>query len=367
MHYFLWGILVIFLSVFFAKKHHTDNSLPCVSLIVAAYNEEKIIHQKILNDLQLDYPKDKIEIIIVTDGSNDQTPLIASHFSNDGIITLHHPVRRGKTSALNRAVLIARNDIVIFSDANSFFRPDAIRKLVRHFADSSIGGVCGKKSIRGNSDRLASAGDKLFWKYEATLKSAESFLGSIPTADGEIFAIRKNLYIQLNSQIINDDMAITFNIVSENRRVIYDNEAITEEEASITLRDDFHVKSRMVYGSIQMLKEYQVLLNPFLSFYGLQFFFHKTLRYFMWALLVSIFILNILCHDQNIFFKYFLNLQIVFYSMATLGYIFDKRGYKTAIFYFPYYYCNVNLAAFVGYWYYLQEKPSIEIWKKAVR
>jgi cellulose synthase/poly-beta-1,6-N-acetylglucosamine synthase-like glycosyltransferase len=367
MHYVFFGIIIILLSKIINKSHRTAEITPTVSFIVAAFNEEKIIRQKINNDLNLDYPKENLEIIIVSDGSSDSTPDIVKEFQDYGVISLHQSKREGKTAALNRAVLSAKNDILIFSDANSMFRKDAIKKLVRHFADNQIGGVCGRKSVLSNSKRKASDGDSLFWKYESALKQAESHLGSIPTADGEIFALKKNHYKSINPQIINDDMAITLNILNQNKRVIYDHEAITEEEASITFKDDFNVKSRMVYGGIQILSLYKNRLNPFSSLFALQFFFHKTLRYFMWLLLVLIFILTLSCFNQNIFFKVFLGAQMSFYLLALMGKSLERTDHHFKIFYFPYYYCNVNIAAFTGFLFFLKQQSTVEIWKKAKR
>lgn len=315
----------------------------------------------------LDYPKEKIEIIIVSDGSNDRTPHIVSEYANRGIIGLHRPEREGKTAALNRAVAAAKNEIIIFSDANSMFRPDAIKKLVRHFADPSIGGVCGRKSVLRSATRNASTGDNLFWKYESSLKQAESNLGSIPTADGEIFALRKELYHEIDPRLINDDMVITMDILRQGKRVIYDQSAITEEEASISLKDDFNVKSRMVYGGIQIITLYKKELNPFTSFFGLQFFLHKTLRYFMWSLLLMIFISNIFCVEKHFLYKIFFGLQISFYLFALVGLLMDKMKKKFILFYLPYYYCNVNLAAFKGFLFFLKQRSTVDIWKKAIR
>ena len=367
MHYLFFGIIILCLALIFKKEHQIKDITPSVSLIIAAYNEERIIIQKILNCLQLDYPKDKIEIIIVSDGSTDRTPDITTEYEKLGVISLHKKKREGKTAALNHAVAVAKNEILIFSDANSMFRINAIKKLVRHFADEQIGGVCGRKSILQNSKRVASSGDNLYWKYESALKQAESKLSSIPTADGEIFAIRSNLYHPIDSRIINDDMAITLNILTQNKRVIYDQDAITEEEASITFKDDFNVKSRMVYGGIQIMTIYKKELNPFKHLFGLQFFFHKTLRYFMWLLLLLIFIFNILSWNQSLFFNIFLYLQISFYMMAVIGYGLDKFKNSQGIFYLPYYYCSVNLAALKGFIFYLKQQSTVDIWVKAKR
>lgn len=366
-HYFLFGLIVVILGRFFKLQHRQEDLYPSISFIVAAYNEEKILGEKIANDLLTTYPKDKLEYIVVCDGSTDGTSQIARSFENQGVKSLFEATRQGKTAALNRAIAVAKNDILIFSDANSMFKTDALKKLTRHFADDSIGGVCGRKTVANNTTRKASLGDRLYWMYESKLKQAESHLGSIPTADGEIFAMRRNLYETVSSQLINDDQVITFNILKKGKRVIYDQEAITEEQASISFKDDFNVKARMVYGAIQTLVLYRDLLNPFTSWFGLQFFFHKMLRYLMWFLLLGIFWSNLLVVEKNLFYPVFLFLQSVFYVLAIVGLLLDRAGLPMGIFYLPYYYCNVNLAAMKGFWFFLTKSNTVEIWKKAKR
>ncbi|UOF01846.1 glycosyltransferase family 2 protein [Bdellovibrio reynosensis] len=367
LHYAGFGLIVLGLARLFPKKHKTAEIYPSVSFIIAAYNEEKIIREKIRNDLKLDYPKDKLEIIVVSDGSSDSTPLVVKEFAEQGVIGLYEAPRKGKTAALNRAVALAQGEVLIFSDANSMFRPDAIKKLVRHFADESVGGVCGRKSVLTHGDRKASLGDNLYWHYESALKQAESHLGSIPTADGEIFALKRSLYQTVPTEFINDDLVITFNIIEQGKRVIYDKEAITEEQASITLKDDFNVKSRMVYGGIQVIMAYKKLLSPFASWFGFQFFIHKTLRYFMWLLLASIYSFSAMLTPAHWFYEIFFLLQTAFYFMALIGYVLDKNGKKAGPFYLPYYYCNVNFAAAKGFLFFLKQRSTVDIWKKAQR
>lgn len=368
-HYVLFGLLVVIASKVLNRKHKVDNDYyPTVSFIVAAYNEEKVIREKILNDLELDYPKEKIELIIVSDGSSDSTPSIVEEYKEYGVVSLHKIEREGKIAALNRAVLLAKNEILVFSDANSLFNKNAIRKLVRHFTDPSIGGVCGRKAIIDNEQRVASKGDYLYWLYESSLKQAESKLGSVPTADGEIFAMRKSLYRPIDRTVINDDTAITLSIIKNQQRVIYDQDAITYEEASLSLKDDFNVKARMVYGGIQMLAQYKKELFPFLTWFGTQFFFHKTLRYFMWTLLTLIYFSNASLIGTHEFYDLFFALQTTFYFLALVGlYQYKTSGRLPLIIYLPYYYCNVNLAAAKGFFFFLKQRSLVDIWTKAKR
>lgn len=374
LHYFLYAIIIVIFTKLYKNEGDFDKEQiqnaelsyrPTVSFIIAAFNEEDIICEKIENCNNIEYPSDKIEFIIVSDGSTDNTSSIVSKAT--GITGLHQDKRQGKTAALNRAIAQASGEIIIFSDANSMFKPNAIKKLIRNFINKDIGGVCGRKFVISDKSRAAGAGDNLFWHYESFLKSVESRLGSIPTADGEIFAIRKSIYKTVPKEIINDDMAITFNIIEQGFRVIYDKEAITEEEASITHKDDYNVKARMVYGGLQIINIYKSILNPVKSFYALRFFIHKTLRYFMWLLLLTIYLSNAILIEETIFYSLFFILQNIFYALAIGGYIASFTNKKSKILYFPFYYCNVNLAAFNGFIFFIKQSSGVSIWSKAQR
>jgi len=365
-HYFLFPLFTVMWAYVQNNTVAKKATSPSVSLIIAAYNEEKVIREKMDNCFALGYPKDKLEIIVVSDGSTDTTPDIITEYAEQGVVGLFSPPRRGKTSALNRAVAAATGDIIVFSDANSMYRPDVIEKLVANFADESVGGACGRKSIVVTEGREASEGDSLFWKIESFLKIQQSRAGSITTGDGEIFAIRKSLYSEIPEEIINDDTAITFQIIKNGYRVVYEPDAVSEEEASIVLEDDFNVKVRMVSGGYQTLQYYGNVIFPPNNFFAVQFFSHKVLRWSMpvWLLLLIFSNLFIL---QG-FYLFFFVLQIIFYILAVIGFYLKKTGKQLPfLFYIPLYYCTMNIAAFKGLIAFLKKESQISIWKKAAR
>ncbi|MCB0403246.1 MAG: glycosyltransferase family 2 protein [Bdellovibrionales bacterium] len=339
--------------------------LPSVTLIVAAYNEAAVIEQKIQNSLSLEYPKEFLEVMVVSDGSSDSTPERVACYAHQGVVSLHEAKRRGKTAALNRAVGRAKGEIVLFSDANTFYDPTAVLELVKHFADPKIGGVCGRKSILKEEKRDSSRGDGLFWQVESLLKTAESTLGSIPTADGEIFAIRKALYKELAQDTINDDTAITFEIVRQGYRVIYEPKAVSRESASITLKEDMAVKARMVYGGYQSLWRHRDWLLPPRDGFAVQFLLHKTLRHTMPFLLLGVLLSNLTLNGR--FYDWFLACQVVLYLVAGVGAIARTAGVEFSWAYIPLYYCAMNISALTGFAYFIKGRSLTEIWTKAER
>lgn len=342
-----------------------EDHFPSVTLVIAAYNEERVIAQKLENSLALDYPRDRFEIIVVSDGANDRTPEIVAQYADRGVVSLHRPERGGKTAALNRAVAAARGDILVFSDANNDFNPDAIRSLVRHFADASVGGVTGLKQIKPAADRHASAGDGLYWRYESAIKQAESDLGSITGADGEIFAMRKSLYRTIDPRVINDDAELTFSLVGQGYRVLYETAAKSFEYASISITDDFFVKVRMVAGGYQTIARHWRAFLPPRTRFGAMFLVHKVLRWTMPIFLVLVFIASaLLAHTA--FFAVMFALQCAFYALAFIGWRLHRRGELPMWIYIPFYFTSMNVAAFLGLLRFLKGSQTTA-WRKAAR
>lgn len=364
-HYVLYPAIVIALSRLRPDTPDVaaPGILPSLTVVIAAYNEERVIAAKLENTLSLDYPADRLKVIVAAHGSSDGTAEIARGFASRGVTVLHDPVRRGKTAALNRAVEAADSEILVFSDANNNFNADALRQLVRHFGDARVGGVCGLKQIYDASDRESAVGDGLYWKYESAIKIAESKLGSITTADGEIFAVRRALYRTLDESLINDDAAITLNLVQGGHRVLYEPAARSYEHASIRIEDDFNVKVRMVSGGFQTVERYRRFLLPPHTAFAFAFISHKLLRWLAPEFLILMFAASLLLCGHP-FFLFVLLCQLAFYLLAWTGWTRRARGPMPIALYVPFYFCAMNLAALFGLYRHITRSTQ---WKKAER
>lgn len=343
-----------------------DAEVPTVSLVIAAYNEQSVIAAKIANSAALSYPDDRLEIIIVSDGSDDRTHEIAAAHADIGVIAMHEPARRGKSAALNRGVAAASGAIVVFSDANNDFNTGALNALVQHFADPWVGGVCGRKAIRAAAGRASSVGDGLYWRYESRIKIAESAVGIVTTADGEIFAIRRRLYEPIPPHVINDDAEITFALVRRGFRMVYEPRAVSTELASQTLEDDFRVKVRMIAGGFQTVSMHWRQLLPPRSGFAFAFLAHKLLRWSipLWLLLIGA--CSLLLSDQPLGAT-LVAVQVVFYGTALLGWVGRHSRRLPAWKYVPLYFGLMNVAALVGLRRFLAGEGITTIWRKATR
>ena len=368
-HYVFYPIIVLLLSKLAMKSTSgtlpQDGKLPRVSLVIAAYNEEKVIGRKLENSLGLDYPVKLLEVIVVSDGSSDNTSSIVEQYRDCGVISLHDPERRGKTAALNRGVAESQGEIVLFSDANNDFNLFAIRALVRNFADPDVGGVCGVKRIRDARERESSVGDSLYWRYESAIKLAESRLGSITNGDGEIFAIRRELYEPMDETVINDDAELTLKIVQKGFRVLYEPGAESSEFASIDIRDDFFVKVRMVAGGFQTISRHAAFLLPPRNCFTGAFFSHKILRWTspIWLMTLLISTAQLIQHS---FYMLLLIAQIILYGLGAIGWAMRKHGKLPTIIYVPFYFCTMNVAAFFGMMRHFRRGQNVQ-WRKAQR
>lgn len=366
-----YGLIIYFLNKLIGRNKNTDNQAdnfyPEVTLMVAAYNEERFIESKIVNSLSLDYPADKLNLWIVADGSTDRTVEIAQNFPT--VITFHSPERKGKIHAVNRVMKSVKTPIVIFSDANTVLNKDAIKNIARHFKDEKVGGVAGEKQIVDNtSDNASGSGEGLYWKYESALKKMDSNLTTAIGAAGELFALRTELYHETEPDTLIEDFVTSMRIVAKGYRFVYEPEAYAVETASATIKDEWKRKVRISAGGIQALVRLPELLNPFR--YGLicwQYVSHRVLRWTLAPLaLPVILITNIFLFNQSLFYKVCLLGQLAFYSIALLGHLLRDKKISLKGFFVPYYFSMMNLSVFAGVLRLIRKQQSV-VWEKSER
>lgn len=343
-----YPLSLVVLRVFHSRpiKYGIDH-LPSVSLIIAAFNEEKFIGEKLENSLTLDYPKDLLQIVVASDGSTDGTETIAKSFDTQGVTLMRVGPRGGKTRALNQVIPQTQGEILILSDANVMYKPQAVRMLVRHFADSSVGAVSGDVRLVDAADSFAES-EGIYYQYERWLQGLESQVNSIIGADGGMYALRRKAFEPPPDFIVVDDFVISMSVAIQGYRVVYDAEAIGVEGGTASSEEEFRRKIRVVAGGIQALKfgaGIPKLSQPFLTYCYL---FHKLFRWLIPVFLILILISSwILMTDHFIYQITFVS-QIACYAIA-IGYATDLLNFtKMRWVSIPFYFCLVNGAALIG-------------------
>jgi cellulose synthase/poly-beta-1,6-N-acetylglucosamine synthase-like glycosyltransferase len=300
-----------------------EADFPSVSLVIAAYNEETEIASRLENALAMDYPRDKLEIVVASDGSSDATCDIVRGFATRGVRLLDYPERRGKPAVLNATVGRLHGSIILFSDANTCIAADALRCLVRWFADPTVGVVCGKLVL--SDPATGRNADGMYWKYETFLKRHEGELDALLGANGAIYALRKELYVPLPDGTIVDDLVIPLLArLRGNCSVIYDEEAVAHEETPAGLGAEFRRRARIGAGGFQSLGVLWRLLDPRHGWIALSFLAHKVLRWLCPLLLLALLVTN-LCLWNEPFYQYALVAQVSFYTVSLLAGLLPPR------------------------------------------
>ncbi|MFZ0432396.1 MAG: glycosyltransferase family 2 protein [Candidatus Acidiferrales bacterium] len=320
-----------------------DGDLPGVTFVIPAYNEEKHLRQKITNLQEIDYPGERLQIIFVSDGSTDSTNEILASVSNGSFEVVKLAQRGGKANALNEAVTRARHDILVFSDASTLFAPDAVRKLVRHFADRSVGVVCGALRFQASSESRQTEG--VYWKYESILRLMEGRLGTTLTASGAVYALRREAYIPLAPGTVLDDFVTPVNARKQGYRVLYDPEAVALDFAPSSVKGEFARRVRLAVGSFRSLGDF--LRAPLPGFTRFAFISHKLMRWVVPILLVALLFANIFLLRQH-FYQALLLLQVIFYAWAAAGFLFQEQMRRVRFGGIGYFILAMNLAFLVG-------------------
>jgi cellulose synthase/poly-beta-1,6-N-acetylglucosamine synthase-like glycosyltransferase len=346
--YFGYPLLILFLSLFVNHKIKKGEIEPKVTILITAYNEEKNIAGKLENTLNMDYPKGKFEIIVASDASEDNTDGIVKGFGSQGVTLYRVEGRVGKTETQNQTVKMAKGDIVIFSDATTKYKKDAVRKIVRNYNDPSIGAVSGRYEYVNPTGAPVGLGTILFWKYENSVKSRQTRIETITGCCGCIYSVRKSLYEPLPREIISD-LVEPLKILEKGYRIAFEPEAVAYEETTESSKEEFGMRVRVIsrgmYGLWYMRKLFNPLKYGFVTF---QLFSHKVLRWMIPFMLPFLLISNLFL-VSNPFYVLTLVAQILFYIGAMGGYLLDKMGKKAKLLALPLYYCVVNAASVAAF------------------
>ncbi len=365
--YLGYPLLLILVSKYVKKTIKKGNKFPTVTIIISVCNEEKTIEHRLRNLFSLDYPREKLKIIIGSDGSTDRTNEIVRSFDDSRIFLIEKSQRRGKIATLNTIVPHADSEILVFADARQFFSIDALRELVSNFSNPKVGCVSGEL-VFSKQDGATGKGINLYWEYEKFIRSKESQIHSMLGATGAIYAIRRELYTPAPENTVLDDVFIPLKIIEKGYRAIFDEKARAYDEVADNPGEEYRRKVRTLSGNYQIFGMFAHMFNPFQSPIAIQMFSHKFLRVLIPFFMMATFIINLmLIHDP--LFRIIITLQVVFYFMATLGLLlrYQKQGVGKVILkvcYIPYVFCLLNFSAFVGFLRFITSKQEVT-WEKA--
>jgi cellulose synthase/poly-beta-1,6-N-acetylglucosamine synthase-like glycosyltransferase len=366
--YLLYPVVLWLLSRAFGRLLTTgrssDGTLPSVSLLIAAYNEEATIRERVENAFSLDYPADRLEIVVASDGSSDLTAAAVHCFSDPRVRLIDYPVRRGKAAVLNAAFQELTGDIVVLSDANTLTDTAAMKNLVRWFARPEIGVVCGRLVL--TDPTTGRNVDSLYWRYETFLKTCESRLGALLGANGAIYAIRRELFTGIRRNTLIDDFVIP--LITRLRTgcaIVYDAEAIAYEETPAEIGAEFARRARIGAGGFQSLSVLWKLLDPRQGWIAFTFLSHKLLRWLCPFFLIAALSANLFLLSYGVYQALFA-LQLALYLFAAIGTrstspsVISKCLRLTTLF------AGMNLALLVGFWRWLTTEPQ-GVWNRTAR
>lgn len=323
---------------------------PNVTVLITAYNEERDIRAKLENTLAIEYPKEKLEILVASDCSNDRTDEIVGEFANRGVKLYRQTARLGKTMAQNSAVELATGEIILFSDATTDYAPDVLRRMLPNFADETIGCVAGKLIYVDDASSGVGKGAKSYWSYETFLKQSESRACSLIGASGCLYAVRKSAYRPMYAEACSDFLICT-EIYKQNLRSIYEPEAVCFEETNRQIDKEWRMRVRVIAQTYTDLWRNLDMLNPFRTgFYAVELFSHKFLRYAVPVFLILIFAASLILAFASYFYALALVGQIGFYASAFIGWSLERANRKSGVFVIPLYFTLANAASLAAFY-----------------
>jgi len=341
-----------------------DAQLPSVSVLIAAYNEETVIAERIENALQLDYPDSKLEIVIASDGSSDATNDIVKRYSDPRVRLLEYGVRQGKAAVLNAAFPKLRGTIVVLTDANTRMDRHAVRNLVRWFRVPQVGVVCGRLVLIDPA--TGTNVDGLYWRYETFLKHCESRLGALLGANGAIYAIRRELYAGIRRNTLIDDFVVPLlTRLRTGCSIEFDPDALAYEETPAAIGSEFNRRARIGTGGFQSVPLLWTLLNPARGWISFTYFSHKITRWLCPFLLIGTFATSLFLVDRHPY-DYLLAAQLALYLVAGAGTRVTSPGIASRCLRLTTLFAGMNLALLVGFWRWVTTEPQ-GAWTRTAR
>jgi cellulose synthase/poly-beta-1,6-N-acetylglucosamine synthase-like glycosyltransferase len=349
-----YPLLVYLVSIIRPLDVKKGDFTPDVTVLITAYNEENAIGSKLENTLRIDYPKEKLEILVASDGSTDKTEEIVKEFASQGVKLFRQEGRMGKTFTQNKAVERATSEIILFSDATTMYEKDVLRVMLPNFADARIGCVAGKLIYVDESKSGVGKGAKSYWSYETFLKMSESRACSLIGASGCLYAVRRSVYKEMYAEACSDFLICTI-VYKQNLRSVYEPSAVCTEETNRQTAKELRMRVRVISQTFTDLWRNREMLNPFRSgFYAVELISHKLLRYSVPLYLILMLLSSIgLAFYSNIF-AILLALQIFFYLSAFIGWLLERSGKSIGALAIPLYFVLANLASLIGFYKFLR-------------
>jgi cellulose synthase/poly-beta-1,6-N-acetylglucosamine synthase-like glycosyltransferase len=350
------------------RRIATQADLPHVAVLVAAFNEEQHIAERITNLLKQDYPAERLHIYIGSDASSDRTGDIVRSMAHPRLTFVDFTTRRGKASVINDLAAMATQEILAFTDANTMFLPDAVQKLVRHFGRSEVACVCGElRLVKADADPLKANDnqDHIYWRYERLLKFFESRIGGLLGANGGVYALRRELYRAIPADTIVDDFWISMQVVEDGQRCVYDPEAVALETIPERISDEFRRRVRIGLGNYQAFKRFAKLLSPLRGTVAFTFFSHKVLRWLVPHCMLIAFVCNLLLVTQS-FYAALMVGQLLFYGGAWYAWRRSLTGAAPKALRLPLFFVSMNLGLWMGFWRYITGGAS-GVWARSAR
>lgn len=351
--YIGYPLVLMIASAWRPREIRRGDCMPSVSVIITAYNEERDLAVKLENTLALDYPQDKLEIIVASDCSTDRTDEIARAFAARGV-GLHRQAKRlGKTAAQNAAVERARGEIILFSDATTLYRPDVLRVMMSSFADPSVGCVAGQLVYLDPARSSVGRGALSYWSYETFLKRYESRVCSLIGASGCLYGVRRTAYVPLYHEACSDFLIAT-KMVEQGLRTVYEPAAVCTEETNRRTDKELRMRVRVITQTFTDLWRHRAMMNPLRSgFYAVELVSHKVLRYLVPIFLITLFVANAILAPRSAFFAIALGAQVCFYAAAALGWAQERAGARSRALALPQYFVLANLASLIAFYKFL--------------